>query len=45
MLYIILFIVAICFCFYGFLGHVAGWTVAALCFFAATMVIVGKRNK
>lgn len=43
--YLILFITAVIFCIIGFLGHISGFVASALCFFAATMVAVGKRNK
>ena len=40
-----LFIAAIIFCALGFGGHSAAWAAAALCFFAAIMMIVGQRKK
>ena len=43
-LYWVLFIVAVCFCVVGFMGHTAAWGAAALSFFAATMIIVGQRK-
>lgn len=44
-IYSILFIIAVVFCIVGLLGHTSGFVAGALCFFAATMVVVGKRNK
>ena len=42
----VLFGAAIVFCALGVSGHKAAWAAAALCFFAAIMVIVGRhRNK
>lgn len=35
--------VAIVFCALGVNGHKGAWAAAALCFFAAIMVIVGRR--
>lgn len=43
-LYGVLLTVGLCFCAEGAVGH-AAWAAAALCFFAATMVAVGQRNK
>ena len=34
---------AIVFCVLGLSGHKEAWAAAALCFFAAIMVIVGRR--
>ena len=34
---------AIVFCVLGLSGHKGAWAAAALCFFAAIMVIVGRR--
>jgi len=34
----------IIFCAIGALGHTTAWSVAALCFFAATMMII-RKNK
>lgn len=44
LLYWVLFIAAICFCVVGLMGHTAAWGAAALCFFAAVMIIVGQRK-
>ena len=44
-LYGVLLTVGLCFCAAGTVGHTAAWAAAALCFFAATMVAVGQRNK
>lgn len=38
-----LFGAAIVFCILGISGHNEAWAAAALCFFAAIMVIVGRR--
>ena len=35
--------VAILFCILGLKGHKEAWAAAAVCFFAAIMVIVGRR--
>ena len=35
---------AIVFCVLGLSGHKEAWAAAALCFFAAIMVIVGRRR-
>ncbi len=43
--YWVLLIVAVCFCVAGLMGHPAAWGAAALCFFAAVMVIVGQQKK
>lgn len=43
--YGVLLTVGLCFCAAGAVGHTAAWAAAALCFFAATMVAVGQRNK
>ena len=34
---------AIIFCILGLTGHKEAWAAAALCFFAAIMIIVGRR--
>lgn len=39
-----LFGAAIVFCVLGLSGHKEAWAAAALCFFAAVMVIVGHRG-
>lgn len=44
-IYWIFFILGICFCVVGASGHVAAWSAAALCFFAATMIVIRQRNK
>ena len=40
---IVLFSGAIVFCVLGVSGHKEAWAAAALCLFAAIMVIVGRR--
>ena len=40
-----LYIVALCACVAGFMGHSPAWVAAALSFFAATMVIIQQKNK
>lgn len=40
----VFFCAAIVFCALGISGHREAWAAAALCFFAAIMVIVGQRG-
>ena len=35
---------AIAFCALGFSGHKEAWAAAAVCFFAAIMILVGRRR-
>ena len=42
---VILMLVGVGFCVAAFMGHSAAFGGAALCFFAATMIIVGKQKK
>lgn len=41
---LILAVAGIGFCIAGFMGHSSAWAGAALCFFAAAMIIVVKRK-
>ena len=41
---VVLFGAAIIFCALGLSGHNEAWSAAALCFFAAIMIIVGHRG-
>ena len=41
---VVLFGAAIMFCALGLSGHKEAWAAAALCFFAAIMIIVGHRG-
>lgn len=41
---VVLFGAAIMFCALGLSGHNEAWSAAALCFFAAIMIIVGHRG-
>ena len=40
----VLLCAAIVFCVLGLSGHGEAWAAAALCFFAAIMIIVGRRD-
>lgn len=42
---VILYVAAVAFCIAGLFQHTAAFAAAAMCFFAATMIIVGKRNE
>lgn len=42
---LLLVLVGIVFCIVALMGHAAAWAATALCFFAAAMVVVGKRKK
>ena len=39
----VLFAAAIIFCILGLKGHKQAWAAAAVCFFAAIMVMIGRR--
>lgn len=41
---LILYVVAIGFGIFGFVGYSAVWAAAALSFFPSTMIIVGQKN-
>lgn len=41
---ILLFVAAIILCIAAFLGHTAAYPAAAVCFFAATPVIIGRKR-
>lgn len=41
----ILYVVGVGFCIAGFIGHSTAWVGAALCFFAATMIIIGQQKE
>lgn len=42
---VILYVAAVVFCIAGLSLHTAAFAASAMCAFAATMIVVGKRNK
>lgn len=43
-LYVLFFIVGVCFCVVGIMGHATAWGASALSFFAATMVALKQKK-
>ncbi len=41
---VMLYVAAVGFCVLGLIGHSAAWAAAALSFFAATMMMVGRQK-